>query len=200
MPPLILVLDNRDSFTFNLVHALEGLGADVRVERAARVSVRDVTRLRPRGVLIGPGPGTPERAGCSEAVVREVTDVPVLGVCLGHQALATALGGRLTRETELCHGQTRPVTHDGRGVFAGLASPLAITRYNSLAVDGRTLPEELVVSARGPAGEVAGLRHRERPLEGVQGHPESVLCVEPGGRALLANWLAACGVGSVATG
>lgn len=193
---LILVLDNRDSFTFNLVQALQELGAEVEVARAGDLSSGEVARRHPAGLLLGPGPGTPSGAGCCEDVVRELEGVPLLGVCLGHQALATALGGRLARDEDLCHGQTRPVTHDGRGVFAGLPNPLALTRYNSLRVDEAALPAELEVSARGPRGEIAGLRHRTRPLESVQGHPESMLCVDAGGRALLANFVARCGAAS----
>jgi len=190
---LILVIDNRDSFTFNLVQALQVLGARVQVERAGPLTIAAIRRSNPAGILIGPGPGTPERAGCCERIVREVSDVPILGVCLGHQALATALGGRLLRDRDLCHGQTRPVRHDGRGVFRGLRNPLELARYNSLTVDEDSLPDELTVSARGPQGDIAGLRHRTRPLEGVQAHPESILCVDRGGSALLANFLAACG-------
>ncbi len=194
---MILVLDNRDSFTWNLAEALAALGAEVRVEPAHRLGVAAALELAPSGVVIGPGPGTPGEAGASEALVRALPPrgVPVLGVCLGHQAIGTVFGGRVTQARELVHGETRPVTHDGRGVFAGLPSPLALARYNSLIVDEASLAPALargalVVSAREPSGTIAGLRHTEWPLEGVQGHPESVLCIDAGGRDLLANFLA----------
>ncbi|MCP3917266.1 MAG: aminodeoxychorismate/anthranilate synthase component II [bacterium] len=188
---MIVLLDNRDSFTFNIAQVLMELEADVHVVRSDRVSSSDVAARAPRAIVLGPGPGVPADGGCTEEVVRELSrDVPMLGVCLGHQALATAFGGALVRSRELVHGMTRPVTHDRRGVFSGLPSPVAFARYNSLAVDEDTLPEGLEVSARGPDGEIMALRHRERPLEGVQFHPESILCVESGGRALLANFLA----------
>jgi len=194
---LILVVDNRDSFTWNLAEALAALGAEVRVEPAHRLGVAAALELAPSGVVIGPGPGTPGEAGASEALVRALPPrgVPVLGVCLGHQAIGTVFGGRVTQARELVHGETRPVTHDGRGVFAGLPSPLALARYNSLIVDEASLAPALargalVVSAREPSGTIAGLRHTEWPLEGVQGHPESVLCIDAGGRDLLANFLA----------
>ena len=194
---MILVVDNRDSFTWNLAEALAALGAEVRVEPAHRLGVAAALELAPSGVVIGPGPGTPGEAGASEALVRALPPrgVPVLGVCLGHQAIGTVFGGRVTQARELVHGETRPVTHDGRGVFAGLPSPLALARYNSLIVDEASLAPALargalVVSAREPSGTIAGLRHTEWPLEGVQGHPESVLCIDAGGRDLLASFLA----------
>lgn len=191
---MILVLDNRDSFVFNLAQALAELGAEPLVVRSTELGWRDVARLEPRGVLIGPGPGRPAGAGCSEDVVRELgPHLPVLGVCLGHQSVATALGGRLIPAPELCHGSTRALSHDGTGVLAGLPSPVQVTHYHSLAVDPDALPGALVVSGRGEHGEVLALRHREHPVEGVQFHPESVLCLEAVGRALLANFVARCG-------
>ncbi|MEM6672550.1 MAG: aminodeoxychorismate/anthranilate synthase component II [Planctomycetota bacterium] len=190
---LITVVDNRDSFTFNLVQELQALGAEVRV-RAAR-SVDPEEALSCDGVLIGPGPGRPEHAGSSEAIVRRAASdqgaPPVLGVCLGHQAIATALGGRVRRATELVHGQTRPIEHDGSGVLTGLDSPFEMARYNSLVVDEEALPAELAVTARGADGDIAGLRHRSRPVFGLQGHPESILCVA-GGRAVLSAFVALC--------
>ena len=185
---MLLVLDNRDSFLFNLVQYLRELGAPVRVERAAGMTLDGLRALAPERVLVGPGPGAPERAGCSEAAFRELA-VPVLGVCLGHQALATAFGGRVARSLDLAHGQPRAVRHDGRGVFSGLPCPVAMTRYNSLAVDDTALPECLTITARAePGGEIMGLRHKDRPLEGVQFHPESIRSEH--GRELLANFLA----------
>ena len=190
---MILLLDNRDSFIFNLRAALEELGSEVLVLRSDRVSWQQALAREPAGVLVGPGPGTPERAGCSEELIRQAPpDLPVLGVCLGHQALATAFGGRLCRSHELAHGQLREIEHEGRGVFAGLESPLHLTTYNSLVVDAASLPEELEVTARSAQGTIEGLRHRARDLEGIQAHPESVLCVEQAGQHLLGNFVARC--------
>ena len=196
-PAVLLIVDNRDSFTFNLAEVCAGLGADVRVERAAALDLAAVLRLAPTGVVIGPGPGTPAEAGPSEALVRALPlrGIPVLGVCLGHQAIGTAFGGRVRQAPTLVHGEVRPVHHDGRGVFRGLTDPLPLARYNSLAVDEASLAEPLAdgtltVSAREADGTIAGLRHASLPLEGVQGHPESILCVDHGGRALLADFLA----------
>ena len=187
----ILILDNRDSFTFNIAQVLcELLGERATVVwRADQVTAREVLASSPAAIVIGPGPGTPDRAGCSEAVVREVpSHIPLLGVCLGHQAIATAFGGRIVRSRELVHGSTRAIEHDGRGIFRGLDSPVAMTRYNSLTVEPSSVPSELQVTARGPRDEVMALRHRSRPIEGVQFHPESILCLDTGGRKLLANF------------
>ncbi len=192
---MITLVDNRDSFTFNLAQELQALGVEVRVLQGATATADEA--LEACGVLIGPGPGVPSGAGCSEEIVRRAaTDSgapPVLGICLGHQALATALGGTLRRASELVHGQTRVIEHDATGVLDGLPSPFDMARYNSLVVDEATLPTELIVTARTPDGDVAGLRHRARPLFGVQGHPESILCVG-GGRRVLANFAELCGV------
>jgi anthranilate synthase component 2 len=195
-PTVLLIVDNRDSFTFNLVEVFAALGAEVRVERASALDVATVLALGPTRVVIGPGPGTPADAGPSEELIRELPahGIPVLGVCLGHQALGTAFGGRVVQARELVHGETRPVHHDGRGVFWGLPSPLALARYNSLVVDEASLAAALQsgaleVSAREDDGTIAGLRHTTLPLEGVQGHPESILCVDGGGRELLRNFL-----------
>ena len=186
---VLLVLDNRDSFTFNLVQFLLEEGAEVLTLRASALDVASVRALRPERVLVGPGPGTPAGAGCSEAVIRELSaKIPVLGVCLGHQAIATALGGRVRRARELVHGRASAIAHDGRGVLAGLPSPFEAGRYHSLAVDEQDLPACLEVSARTPDGEVMGLRHRAHRLEGVQFHPESVLSEH--GHRLLRNFLA----------
>ncbi|MEO1700110.1 MAG: aminodeoxychorismate/anthranilate synthase component II [Planctomycetota bacterium] len=191
----VLVVDNRDSFTFNLAQELQGLGASVRVVRSVDVRPRDVLEAAPGAILLGPGPGEPAGAGCSEALVRGVLEAgetapPLFGVCLGHQALATALGGRLRRATTLVHGATRPVRHDGDGLFDGAPDPLELARYNSLVVDENALPDALEITARTDDGDIAGLRHRSGRLEGVQGHPESILCVELG-RRLLGNMLEA---------
>lgn len=193
---MLLVVDNRDSFTFNLAEVCAALGADVRVERAQGLDVARVVDLAPTRVVIGPGPGTPTDARPSEDLIRALPalGIPVLGICLGHQAIGTAYGGRVIQARELVHGETRLVQHDGRGVFRGLPTPLALARYNSLVVDETSLAAalgsgELEVSAREEDGTVAGLRHTTLPLEGVQGHPESILCVERGGRELLRNFL-----------
>jgi anthranilate synthase/aminodeoxychorismate synthase-like glutamine amidotransferase len=185
---VILVLDNRDSFTFNLAQALESLGARVCVRAARATTLSALGRLRPAGVLIGPGPGRPEEARLAlELIAAWAGHVPILGVCLGHQALALACGARVARAREPVHGHAIPVRHDGQGVFRGLPSPLECMRYNSLSVLEQGLPDQLVVSARAPDGDVMGLRHRELPLEGVQFHPESVL--SEGGLELLGNFL-----------
>jgi anthranilate synthase/aminodeoxychorismate synthase-like glutamine amidotransferase len=187
---VILVIDNRDSFTFNLVQALLGLGAEVVVRRSDRLSLRAVRELRPERILVGPGPGGPAAAGPSLEVVRRLSaDIPTLGVCLGHQVIGAAFGGRIGPARALLHGESVAVEHDGRGVFAGLPSPLRQARYNSLAVLDEGLPDCLEVSARASDGDVMGLRHKERPLEGVQFHPDSVLSER--GSELLANFLRA---------
>jgi anthranilate synthase/aminodeoxychorismate synthase-like glutamine amidotransferase len=185
---VLLLLDHRDSFTYNLAQAFESLGQRVEVRAAARLSLAGVRRLRPERIVLGPGPGRPEAAALALAVIDELaSDLPVLGVCLGFQVLGLAAGARIVRAREPMHGRTTSVAHDGRGVFAGLPSPLAFTRYNSLAVSARGLPDCLEVSARAADGEPMGLRHRRHPLEGVQFHPESVLSER--GLELLANFL-----------
>ena len=190
---MIALVDNRDSFTFNLVQALQGLGAEVRVLDGRTAAPEDA--LAAEGVLLGPGPGTPDRAGCSEEVFRlaalRAGAPPVLGVCLGHQALGSAFGGTVRRASELVHGAVRPVHHDGSGVLAGLPDPFPMARYNSLVVEEEGLPGDLVVNARTEDGDVAGLRHTALPLFGVQGHPESILCID-GGLTVFENFLALC--------
>ena len=189
----ILVIDNYDSFVFNLVQYLQQLGARCDVRRNDAVTLDEVDALRPDGVLLSPGPGVPSDAGISEDLVRwaERTGTPLLGVCLGHQAIAEVYGGRVDRAEELLHGRTSQVHHDGLGLFAGLPDPLTATRYHSLAVVDGTLPAQVEVTARTADGVIMGLRHRDHAIAGVQFHPESVLT--HGGRRLLANWLAACG-------
>jgi para-aminobenzoate synthetase component 2 len=188
----VLVVDNYDSFVFNLVHYLAQLGAEVSVRRNDELTARDPLDLGVDGVLLSPGPGRPEGAGVCVDLVRAVGDrLPVLGVCLGHQAIATAFGGTVERAPELLHGKTSQVHHSGAGVLAGLADPFTATRYHSLAVVEESLPPELEVTARTAAGVVMALRHRDLPLEGVQFHPESVLT--EGGHQMLANWLTGCG-------
>jgi para-aminobenzoate synthetase component II len=189
-PRRVLVVDNYDSFVFNLVQYLAQLGAECTVVRNDEVDLAGVTAYD--GVLLSPGPGRPERAGVCVELVRESAGlVPVLGVCLGHQAIAAAFGGVIERAPELLHGKTSEVEHDGSGVFAGLTSPFTATRYHSLAVRPDSVPPELEVTARTAGGVIMALRHRDLPIEGVQFHPESVLT--QGGHRLLANWLLVCG-------
>jgi para-aminobenzoate synthetase component 2 len=185
----ILVVDNYDSFVFNLVQYLGQLGAECVVRRNDEVGPDDVPGFD--GVLLSPGPGTPEEAGSCIELVRATTDVPLLGVCLGHQAIAVAYGAVVGRAPELLHGKTSEVRHEDAGVLAGLPDPFTATRYHSLAVEPDTVPPELEVTARTGSGVIMGLRHRDAPIEGVQFHPESVLT--QGGHLLLANWLAQCG-------
>ena len=189
---MVFVLDNYDSFTYNLVQYLGELGAKVEVRRNDQVTVAQVERLRPERIVLSPGPCTPQEAGISIELVRRFAGkVPVLGVCLGHQAIGEAFGGKIVRAKKLMHGKTSQVEHDGKTIFRGLPSPLTATRYHSLVVEPASLPEELEVTARttDAGGEVImGLRHRRFPVEGVQFHPESVLTVE--GKRLMANFLA----------
>jgi para-aminobenzoate synthetase component 2 len=186
----ILVVDNYDSFVFNLVQYLGQLGAECTVLRNDELAPADARGYD--GVLLSPGPGTPEKAGvCVELVHQAAGHVPVLGVCLGHQAIAAAYGAVVERAPELLHGKTSAVHHEGAGVLAGLPSPFTATRYHSLAVREDTLPDELEVTGRTESGVVMAIRHRDLPLEGVQFHPESVLT--EGGHQLLATWLVACG-------
>jgi anthranilate synthase/aminodeoxychorismate synthase-like glutamine amidotransferase len=186
---MILLIDNYDSFTYNLYQLLSTLGAQVEVRRNDAITPEEATRLEPEGIVISPGPGTPEDAGVSCDVLMQA-DVPVLGVCLGMQCLGAAFGGRIVRAPILMHGKSSLVRHHGEGVFAGLPDPFDAVRYHSLAVDRDSLPDCLEITAEADDGTIMGLRHRERPLEGVQFHPESVLTRE--GANLLANFLASC--------
>ena len=191
----ILVIDNYDSFVFNLVQYLGQLGADCEVRRNDEISVADVGTFGAAGILLSPGPGTPERAGITMDVIKAYAGkVPMFGVCLGHQAIGAAFGATVTRAPELLHGKTSEVHHNGAGVLAGLPEPFTATRYHSLAVVPETLPAEIEVTGRTESGVVMAMRHRELPIEGVQFHPESVLT--EGGHTMLANWLAACGLPS----
>jgi para-aminobenzoate synthetase component II len=188
----ILVIDNYDSFVYNLVQYLGQLGVDCDVRRNDQIEVVEVGRLNPAGVLLSPGPSTPQRAGvCMDVITEWGGRLPIFGVCLGHQAFGAAYGATVTRAPELLHGKTSEVVHDGDGVLAGMPSPFTATRYHSLAVVESTLPEEIEVTGRTESGVVMAMRHRTLPIEGVQFHPESVLTQS--GHLLLANWLAACG-------
>jgi anthranilate synthase/aminodeoxychorismate synthase-like glutamine amidotransferase len=186
--PRVVVLDNYDSFTYNLVQYLGELGAETEVYKSDRLDVQGVRARTPDGILISPGPATPNEAGVSLRVIAELgAEVPIFGVCLGHQAIGQAFGGRVVRAGRLMHGKTSPILHDGRGVFEGLPSPFEATRYHSLLVERESLPACLVVSAWTAEGEIMGLRHETLDVEGVQFHPESVLT--PEGKRLIHNWV-----------
>jgi anthranilate synthase component 2 len=185
---MILVVDHQDSFVYNLVQVVASTGRDVEVVGSESASASELAALRPDAVILSPGPGRPEHAGCFVALIRALPDdVPLLGVCLGHQALATAFGAKVVRAPLPVHGKTSPVYHDGTGMFAGLASPLQGGRYHSLVVDRSSLPEELAVTAETEDGLVMGMEHRRLPRFGVQFHPESILT--PEGPALISRFL-----------
>jgi len=187
----MLLIDNYDSFTFNVAQALGELGTEVTVRRNDAVSVDDALALAPDGLIISPGPGTPRDAGVSAALIEAFASrVPVLGICLGHQTIVEVFGGRITRAEEVMHGKTSEVFHDGRTLYAGLGSPFTATRYHSLLVREEDVPPALEVSAYTSAGEIMGVRHREHAVEGVQFHPESIMT--PEGGQLLANFLRRC--------
>ncbi len=185
---MILVVDNYDSFTWNLVHYLAELGAETRVVRNDDLTAAEAWALKPEAVLLSPGPCTPNEAGiCLTILDTAPLDMPIFGVCLGHQAMGQAFGGDVIRAKALMHGKTSPIEHDGTGVFAGLPSPFTATRYHSLAVRRDTLPDGLEVTAWTADGEIMGLAHRTRPIHGVQFHPESIATEH--GHDLLANFL-----------
>ena len=187
----ILVVDNYDSFVFNLVQYLQQLGAEVVVKRNDEVNAESINGFD--GVLLSPGPGTPEDAGACIEIVNAAIEKqkPLLGVCLGHQAIGAALGGKVSRAPELLHGKTSQVQHKNEGIFKDLKSPFRATRYHSLAIETPSVPEELLVTATTETGVIMGVKHKSAPIEGVQFHPESVLT--EGGHRLLANWLETCG-------
>jgi anthranilate synthase/aminodeoxychorismate synthase-like glutamine amidotransferase len=186
--PHVLVVDNYDSFTYNLVQCLLALGASCVVCQNDTTNVGEVVRAQPDGILISPGPGTPSDAGVTLELIQALAgSIPMLGVCLGHQALAQAFGARIERASAPVHGKTSRVSHDGRGVFRALPNPFDATRYHSLLVAPSSLPDTFEVSARAAGGEIMGVRHRELPLEGVQFHPESILTEH--GPQLVQNWL-----------
>jgi anthranilate synthase/aminodeoxychorismate synthase-like glutamine amidotransferase len=189
----VLMIDNYDSFTYNLVQYLGELGAEVQVFRNDAAGCEELLAHAPAGVVISPGPGEPGDAGISVEMVHACAarGIPLLGVCLGHQAIGLAFGGRIVRARSIMHGKVSPISHDGRGVFEGLPSPFEATRYHSLVIEAASCPAVLEVSARTPDGEIMAVRHRERPIEGVQFHPESILTRE--GKPLLRRFLARCG-------
>jgi anthranilate synthase component 2 len=185
---MLLMIDNYDSFTYNLVQYLGELGADVRVYRNDAITLDEVAELAPKQIVVSPGPCTPNEAGISVALIRRFAgEIPILGVCLGHQAIGQAFGGRVVRAQRVMHGKLSPVAHDGLGVFAGLPSPFAVTRYHSLAIERTGLPAELEVTATADDGEIMGVRHRALAVEGVQFHPEAILTEH--GMRLLGNFL-----------
>ena len=188
MAPRLLMIDNYDSFTYNLVQYLAELGADVEVRRNDAVGLDDVQARAPDGIVISPGPCTPREAGVSVPLIQRFAgQIPILGVCLGHQAIGAAFGGDVVRAPRIMHGKTSPIRHDGTGVFAGLPDPFDATRYHSLVIDPGTLPPTLLRNAWTDEGEIMGVRHRSAFVEGVQFHPESVLTLE--GKRLLGNFL-----------
>lgn len=187
---MILVLDNYDSFTYNLVHLVGAETEEVQVVRNDQITVDALRQLDPAGILISPGPGRPEDAGVSESVIRQLgATTPIFGVCLGLQAIGHVYGGDVIHAPELMHGKTSTVTHDGRSVFEGVPQHFVATRYHSLVVDRATLPNELVVTAETSDGTLMGIRHREHPVEAVQFHPESILTTE--GPRIVRNWVRA---------
>jgi anthranilate synthase component 2 len=189
--PSIVVVDNYDSFVYILVQYLGELGARPHVYRHDAVTVDEIRGMRPDGILISPGPGTPDDAGVSVPVLAELSgEIPIFGVCLGLQCIGQAFGGRIVRAPEVMHGKTSLINHDGAGVFSGLPQPIEATRYHSLIVDRKSVPDSLEITAATEDGLVMGLRHRDHAVEGVQFHPESVLTTT--GHALLENFLAGC--------
>lgn len=185
---MVIMIDNYDSFVYNLVQYLQELGQQVRVFRNDRVTLEEMEALSPSHIVISPGPCTPDEAGISLAAIKHFAGrIPILGVCLGHQAIGQAFGGRVVRAGRPMHGKTSLVYHDGTGIYRGLPNPFAAARYHSLLVERETLPDCLTITAQTDQGEIMGLRHREYPVEGVQFHPESILTMV--GKKLLANFL-----------
>jgi para-aminobenzoate synthetase component 2 len=185
---VILMIDNYDSFTYNLVQYLGVLGAAVVVRRNDKITLDEIEKMRPRKIVISPGPGTPQSAGITIPIVERFhRKVPILGVCLGHQAIGASFGGQVVRADQLMHGKTSEISHDGKTIFHNLPDPFSATRYHSLAIDRESLPDCLEISAEAEDGEIMGLRHREYPVEGIQFHPESILTNE--GINILKNFL-----------
>ena len=185
---MLLMIDNYDSFTYNLVQYFGELGADVRVSRNDAITLEQIAALRPAHLVISPGPCTPEQAGISVPAIRHFAGkIPILGVCLGHQSIGAAFGGKVVHARQLMHGKTSPVRHDGQGVFRGLPDPLVCTRYHSLAIERASLPADLEITAWTEDGEIMGVRHRTLAVEGVQFHPESIMSEH--GHGLLRNFL-----------
>jgi anthranilate synthase/aminodeoxychorismate synthase-like glutamine amidotransferase len=184
----VVVVDNYDSFTYNLVQYIESLGGECDVRLNDRVTVEQIREAQPDGVLLSPGPGNPDEAGVTLSVIEQLSGtLPILGVCLGHQAIGQAFGGKVIRAPELMHGKTSGIEHDGRTIYQGLPTPFEATRYHSLIVEDASFPDALEVTARTKKGEIMGLRHRKFAVEGVQFHPESILTDH--GLRLIENWL-----------
>ncbi len=189
---MLLMIDNYDSFTFNLVHYFQELGADIAVHRNDALSVNEALAMRPSAIVLSPGPCDPDRAGiCLDLIARAPKDMPILGVCLGHQSIGQVFGGKIASAKEIMHGKTSPITHDGSGVFKDLPSPFEATRYHSLAIEPESMPAELRANAWTADGEIMGLHHVERPVHGVQFHPESIASEH--GHQLLRNFLELAG-------
>jgi anthranilate synthase/aminodeoxychorismate synthase-like glutamine amidotransferase len=185
---MLLIIDNYDSFTYNLVQYFGELGAEPVVKRNDEITISEIEALKPEAVVISPGPCTPKEAGISNEVIAKIGPrLPILGVCLGHQCIGHVYGAVVVRAARLMHGKTSPILHDGTGVFAKLPSPFEATRYHSLLIDPPTVPESLIVNARTAEGEIMGVHHRDHPIHGVQFHPESILTRH--GKELLANFL-----------
>ena len=185
---MILVIDNYDSFTYNLVQYLGELGAEIQVVRNDEIPVEEILPRKPDHILISPGPCTPKEAGISVETIKRLSgQIPILGVCLGHQSIGYAFGGEIVRAQKLMHGKTSQISHDGKGVFKGMPNPFRATRYHSLAIQRETLPECLEISATSEEGEIMGVRHKTLPVEGVQFHPESILTES--GKRMLQNFL-----------
>lgn len=185
---MILVIDNYDSFTYNIVQYLGEMGAEMRIVRNRDITLDEIAEMAPEKILISPGPCTPNEAGISVETIRRFgASIPIFGVCLGHQSIAAALGGQVVRAERIMHGKTSPVYHDGAGVFAGIPNPMTAIRYHSLLIERSSIPDCLTISAETKEGEIMGVRHKDWPLEGVQFHPESILTER--GKDLLRNFL-----------
>jgi para-aminobenzoate synthetase component 2 len=188
MGRMILMIDNYDSFTYNIVQYMGELGADMRVERNDQISIEEIEALNPKKIVISPGPCTPDKAGVSVAVIKHFAGkVPLLGVCLGHQSVGAAFGGEIIKAGKLMHGKTSEVRHDGKTLFKDLPNPFTATRYHSLVLNRKALPDCFEISAESDDNEIMGIRHKELPVEGVQFHPESILT--PNGKDLLKNFI-----------
>jgi anthranilate synthase/aminodeoxychorismate synthase-like glutamine amidotransferase len=195
---MILIIDNYDSFTYNLVHLAAKFTSQYRVVRNDKISLNEIKDLQPSGILISPGPGLPKDAGITCQIVEDFGDrIPMLGVCLGHQAIGEVLGGRVVHAPELMHGKTSTVHHNGKGIFAGIETDFTATRYHSLVLDPEQIPDEIEVTARGTDDVIMGIQHRQLPLTGIQFHPESYLTEV--GEKIMANWMKSLGKQSITT-